>query len=191
MQKEAERNRTRRLRRLVAALSASVIVAVTLAGYAFQQREAAAGADRDDSDVARGGHPGEPDPRPAVPGWPRSSAWLPTGSRRPRRPAPPAGIVRQPRPRRGCTDSTDLVQAVSLSPDHRVLAVAAADGTLRLWDVAHPGRPAPLGPLLAAADRNPLYTVAFSPDGRLLAAAGAGQDGAAVGRERPGPSRLC
>jgi len=38
---EAERKRTRRLRRLVATLTAAMLATVTLAGYAFQQREAA------------------------------------------------------------------------------------------------------------------------------------------------------
>ena len=72
-------------------------------------------------------------------------------------------------------DSADVVQSVSLSPDHRVLAVAAADGTLRLWDLAQLGHPVPLGPDLLGKSGNPLYTAAFSPDGRVLAAAGAGR----------------
>ncbi len=56
---------------------------------------------------------------------------------------------------------------MSLSPDHRVLAVAAADGTLRLWDVARPGHPVPLGgPLLPKNGREPLYAAAFSADGQ-------------------------
>jgi heme/copper-type cytochrome/quinol oxidase subunit 2 len=48
----AERNRTLRLRRLVAALTVLVIVTVALAGYAFQQREAATSA-RDNATAAR------------------------------------------------------------------------------------------------------------------------------------------
>ena len=51
----------------------------------------------------------------------------------------------------------------------------ASDGSLRLWDVARPGHPVLIGaPLLVADRQKPLYAVAFSLDGSLLAAAGAG-----------------
>ena len=53
-----------------------------------------------------------------------------------------------------------------------MLAVAAADGTLRLWDVARAGHPAAIGAPLIPKSTSPLYAVAFSPDGRILAAAG-------------------
>ena len=67
------------------------------------------------------------------------------------------------------------MQWVSLSPDRRLLVAAGADGTLRLWNVAVPGRPALVATLARADKAHPLYTAAFSPDGRVLAAAGAGQ----------------
>ncbi|MDX6396220.1 MAG: hypothetical protein QOJ73_7283 [Streptosporangiaceae bacterium] len=168
---EAERKRTRRLRRLVATLTAAMLATVTFAGYAFQQREAAATA-RDDSDSREVAIQASQIRGQSV----SLAAQLSLAAYRisPTAQARAALLESSGTPAAArLVDSTDVVQAVSLSPDHRVLAVAAADGTLRLWDVAHPGRPAPLGPPLVAANRNPLYTTAFSPDGRLLAAAGA------------------
>ncbi len=63
-----------------------------------------------------------------------------------------------------------MVQAVSLSPSRTLLAVAAADGTLRLWNVARPGHPVALGDPLVDERGNPLYTTVISPDGKVLAA---------------------
>ena len=174
----AERNRTRRLHRLVASLTALVVVTITLAGYAFQQRQAAttarsrattAAATAQSREVAvEAGQIRGQDPdlaaqlsvaayRIATTAEARASLLESSGT-------PDAAAL---------IDSAGPVQAVSLSPDHRVLAVAAADGTLRLWDVARPGHPVPLGAPLLPKGREPLYTVAFSADGTLLAAAGA------------------
>ena len=181
LQEAAERNRTLRLRRLVAALTVLVVATVALAGYAFQQRQAATSA-RDtamsdkntaqsrevaiEADQARGQSAGVAAQlslaayRIAPTADARASLLESSGS-------PAAARL---------IDSTGVVEAVSLSPDHRVLAVAGADGTLRLWDVARPGHPIAMGaPLLAANRQEPLYAVAFSPDGGLLAAAGAGR----------------
>ncbi len=177
----AERNRTRRLHRLVASLTALVVVTISLAGYAFQQREAAtaarsrattAAATAQSREVAvEAGQIRGQDPalaaqlsvaayRIAATAEARASLLESSGT-------PDAAAL---------IDSTGPVQAVSLSPDHRVLAVAAADGTLRLWDVARPGHPVPLrAPLLPKNGKEPLYTAAFSADGTLLAAAGAGR----------------
>ena len=41
------------------------------------------------------------------------------------------------------------------------------NGTVRLWDVADPARPRPLGPSLTGGGA--VHSVAFSPDGRTLA----------------------
>jgi WD40 repeat protein len=70
-------------------------------------------------------------------------------------------------------DSPSVVQSVSLSPDHRLLVAAGADGTLKLWNVVIPGHPVLVATLLAADKAQPLYAVTFSPDGSLIAAAGA------------------
>jgi WD40 repeat protein/transcriptional regulator with XRE-family HTH domain len=169
--REAERKRTRRLRRLVATLTVAVLATVTLAGYAFQQREAATSA-RDNADSREVAIEASQVRGQSV----SLAAQLSLAAYRiaPTAQARAALLESSGSPAAArLIDSTGVVQAVSLSPDHRVLAVAAADGTLRLWDVAQPGHPVGLGRPLVGADRSPLYTTAFSPDGRLLAAAGA------------------
>jgi WD40 repeat protein/transcriptional regulator with XRE-family HTH domain len=169
----AERRRTRSLQRLVAALAVLVVAVGALAGFAFHQRQDATTA-RDDANsreiaVEAGQVRGQNAPlaaqlsvaayRTAV--TPQATASLLESSG-----SPSAARL---------LDSAGVVQSVSLSPDRTLLAVAAADGTLRLWDVASPGHPVPLGAPLAEASDSPLYTTAFSPDGRILAAAGAGR----------------
>ena len=73
------------------------------------------------------------------------------------------------------------VQSVAFSPDGRLLAAGSAGnssgqaGTVRVWDVAHPPHPDPLGPVLTGPGLA-VYSVAFSPDSDLLAA------GSAVGK---------
>jgi WD40 repeat protein len=48
---------------------------------------------------------------------------------------------------------------------------AGSDGTAWLWDVSTPA--APRDPITLPASTDPLFTVAFGPDGHTLAAAGA------------------
>ena len=179
LQETAERNRTRRLRRLVAALTVLVLVTIGLTAYAFRQRQAATTARNTatsamntaesrevaiEADEIRGQNTALAAQlsmaayRIAATSEARASLLESTGT-------PAASRL---------IDTAGVIQAISLSPDHRVLAVAAADGTLRLWNVARPGHPVPLGrPLLARNQSAPLYAVAFSPHGRTLVAAGA------------------
>ena len=167
----AERSRTRRLQRLAGALTVLVVAVFGLAGYSYQQRMTAASA-RNDADsrevaVEAGQLRGQDTSLAAqlslaaygiarTPGALASvleSSGTPSAAR--------------------LTDSSDVVESVSLNPGHGLLAVAAADGTLRLWNVARPGRPTPVGGPLVNDLPSPLYTTAISPDGTILAAAGA------------------
>jgi WD40 repeat protein len=169
----AERRRTRRLKRLVGVLAVLVVAVGALAGYSAQQRQVATVA-RDDASsreiaIEAGQVRGQDVPLAGdlsvaaydIARTPQAAASLleSTGS-------PAAARL---------LDSPDVVESVSLNPDRTLLAVAAADGTLRLWDVASPGHPVSTGAPLVHDGTRPLYTTAFSPDGKVLAAAGAGR----------------
>jgi WD40 repeat protein/transcriptional regulator with XRE-family HTH domain len=169
----AERRRTRRLQGTVAALTALVVVVCLLAGYAFRQRQEATVAQNDANSreiaIEAGQVRGQDPPLAAqlsvaayrIARSPQATASLleSTGS-------PSAARI---------VDSSGIVQSVSTSPDHKLLAAAGADGTLRLWNVAAPGHAMLISTLLQADSVHPLYTTAFSPDGKILATAGAGQ----------------
>ena len=182
LQQAAERNRTVRLRRLVAALSVLVVLTVGLSGYAFQQRQAATRA-RNNATAARNTAQSREVAVEADQVRGQSAGLAAQLSLAAYRIAPTADARASLLESSGSPaearllDSADVVEAVSLNPDHHVLAAAAADGTLRLWDVARPNHPVPLGATLLPRNRNePLYSVVFSPAGNLLAAAGAGRE---------------
>ena len=59
------------------------------------------------------------------------------------------------------------VNSVAFSPAGHTLASGTSDGKVRLWDVADPARPRPLGSTLAGVAA--VSWVAFSPDGHTLA----------------------
>jgi WD40 repeat protein/transcriptional regulator with XRE-family HTH domain len=171
--RRAERRQTRRLQRLVAAMAVLVVAVGALAGFALQQRQAATVA-RDNANsreiaLEAGQVRGEDAPLAAqlsVAAYDTADTPQATASLLESSGSPSAARL---------LDSVGVVQSVSLSPDRKLLAVAAADGTLRLWDVASPGHPVPVGAPLAEASDSPLYTASFSPDGKILAAAGAGR----------------
>ena len=182
-----ERRRTTRLRSIVAVLTVLVVTVAGLTAYAFSQRQAATGAEasavkaaaaavleRDQADSREAAFVADQlraqDPAAAaqlsvaadrIAQTPQATASLLDAS----------GTSFATR----IEDSASPVQAVALSPDRRLLVAAGADGTLRLWNVATPGRPLAVATLAPADKALPLYTAAFSPDGRVIAAAGAGK----------------
>jgi WD40 repeat protein/transcriptional regulator with XRE-family HTH domain len=69
-----------------------------------------------------------------------------------------------------------FVNSVAFSRDGRTLASGSSDGMVRLWDIANPSRPRPLGQPLTTGPRRTIAggavgvtSVAFSPDGHTLA----------------------
>ncbi|MEV2234597.1 WD40 repeat domain-containing protein [Streptomyces phaeochromogenes] len=60
------------------------------------------------------------------------------------------------------------VRSLAFSPDGKLLATAAADRTVRLWDVSRRR-----GVAVLTGHRKAVASVAFSPDGRYVAAGGA------------------
>jgi WD40 repeat protein/transcriptional regulator with XRE-family HTH domain len=165
-----QRRATRRTRRLAGALAVALLLTATLAGYALQQR-AAVGHQRNlaDSrqDAAEAQDLRNQDPTlaeqlslAAYRAAPTSQA---RGSLLTSSAAPLAARLLGP---------SDAVQAVAISPDHRTLAAAAADGTVRLWNLARPDHPVSLGPPFER-QKGAIYAVTFSPSGRVLAVAGA------------------
>jgi hypothetical protein len=170
-QQVAARRHTRRLRQQVAVLTVLVLLTVGLAGYAFHQRQVATTAGNEaesraaalKADQVRANDPGLA-AQLALAGYRISPTQQALSSLLESSGSPMAARMQ---------DSPMVVQAVALAPGRHLLAVAAADGTLRLWTLAPPGHPAPIGTVTDLGRDDPLYAAAFSPDGQVLAAAGA------------------
>ncbi|MEU2718064.1 helix-turn-helix domain-containing protein [Streptomyces sp. NPDC007205] len=158
----------RRIRVLLAAVSALLLFASTAAVIAFQQRSLArAGRDRAVAEqvVAEAGQLNATDPSLA--------ARMYVAAHR-LRSAPEAAA--------GLLDTQNIalssvlsghsqpVYAVAFSPDGRILATGAGDRTIRLWSLADPAHPVPLGKQLTG-HTDWVYWLQFSPDGHTLASA--------------------
>src|SRR5262249_53008098 len=74
-----------------------------------------------------------------------------------------------PRNERPLTGSKDTVFSLAYSPDGHTLAAESADRTVRLYNVTNPRHPVAFDPPLTVATGD-IQTVAFNPDGSLLAA---------------------
>src|SRR5215470_4348046 len=170
-QQAAQRRRTRRLRQFVGALTALVLITVGLAGYAFQQRQMATAAKNlaESRSVAIEANEVRTDD-PALAAQLSLAAYRIT---------PSFGALASLLESSGVPtaarmfDSDRDVQSVAPAPGGKLLAVAAADGTLRLLNVSRPGHPRLIGTVSEQGQDDALYAAAFSPNGRVLAAAGA------------------
>ena len=170
-QQAAARRHTRRLRQLVALLTVLVLLTVGLVGYAFHQRQAATTASNEAESrtvAVEAGQVRANDPGLAAELALTGYRITPTEQARTSL-LESSGVPMAAR----MQDSAMTVQAVALDPGRHLLAVAAADGSLRLWSLAVPGHPAPIGTVTDMGRHDPLYTAAFSPDGQVLAASGA------------------
>jgi WD40 repeat protein len=177
---QAARRRTRVLQGTVAVLSALVLAVAVMTGYAFTQRSAARDAEqaalsaadmansRDAAFTADQIRGTDPAVAAQLSVGAFQLAQTPQATSSLLQASGASSVAR-------IDDSAGIVQWVSVSPDRRLLVAAGADGTLRLWNLALPGRPVLISDLVRA-DSKPLYAAAFSPDGKLLAAAG--EDGA-------------
>jgi WD40 repeat protein/transcriptional regulator with XRE-family HTH domain len=165
-----QRRNSGRIRRLAAALAVVLLFTAALAGYALHQ-QSAMGQQRDQADsrqdAAEATDLRSQDPALAAQLSLAAYRMAPTtqarGSLLTSSAAPLAARLLGP---------SDTVQSVALSPDHRLLAAAAADGTVRLWNVAQPDHPVSLGPPFVR-QQQAIFAAAFSPSGTVLAVAGA------------------
>jgi WD40 repeat protein/transcriptional regulator with XRE-family HTH domain len=168
---EAARRGTRRLRRLVAALTVLTLVAMVLTGYALNQRDVATNA-RDQAtsratavraDQLRGEDTA-------------TAAQLSVAAYRMSNTADSRASLIESTGTPSATrllGSNGIVEAVAVGA--QLLAAAYADGTTRLWNVSIPSRPRQLtGSFTAPSVTTAFFTVAISASRSLLAVGGGG-----------------
>lgn len=166
----AARRRTRWLQSAIGVLTVLVLAVASLSGYAFSQRAAAdtAASQANSRDLAfTADQLRATDPAVAA----QLSVSADEFARTPQSTASLLASSAAPSVAR-IDDTAGIVQWVAVSPDDRLLAATANDGSLRLWNVAHPGHPVLVSDLVRAGGAT-LYGAQFSPDGKLLAVAGA------------------
>ncbi|RPE38927.1 WD40 repeat protein [Streptomyces sp. Ag109_O5-1] len=167
-ERRAAARTVRRIRALLAAVSALLLLASTVAVVAFQQRSLArAGRDRAVAEQveAEAGQLNATDPSLAA------RMYVAAHRLRSDREAA-AGLLDTQNIALSSVLSghSQAVYAVAFSPDGRTLATGAGDDTIRLWSLADPAHPVPLGkPLTGHTDW--VYWLQFSPDGHTLASA--------------------
>ncbi|WP_316764825.1 nSTAND1 domain-containing NTPase [Streptomyces herbicida] len=158
----------RRIRALLAAVSALLLVASTAAVVAFQQRSLArAGRDRAVAEqvVAEAGQLNATDPSLAA------RMYVAAHRLRSDREAAVGLLDTQNIALSSVLSGhSQAVYAVAFSPDGHTLASASRDRTARLWDVRDPLHPRALGRPLTG-HRDFVFSVSFSRDGRTLATA--------------------
>ena len=170
-------NLQRRIRRLVAATIAALLVLVVATSYAAVQAARNATRAERQQRIAEQQHDVALSRQLAA-----QSRGLPTLSRRTAMQLAAAALRISPTAEAKAAVSAVLtdyhhllptigpIYAVAFSPDNRLLATAASTGEIRLWD-ARTARP--VGPPLGRHDDNAAaFDVAFSPDGKLVASGG-------------------
>jgi WD40 repeat protein/transcriptional regulator with XRE-family HTH domain len=167
-----QRRISRRFRRLAGALAVVLAGALVLAGYAWQQRsdfsqqrdQARSRQDAAEATDLRSQDPTLAD-QLSLAAYQMAPTSQARGSLLTSSATPLAARLLGP---------SDTVQSVALSANHRLLAVAAADGTVRLWNVARPDHPVSLGAPFVR-QKESIFAAAFSPSGTVLAV-GEGDD---------------